>query len=90
MPQITINPDGTITATLSAQEQALAAMILEEKGADVFSEVFGLWFNNAVEKVMNNRFNRLAQQDRVDLLTKMAQAKPVKVGPQNSIPVSRP
>lgn len=89
MPQVTINPDGTITATLSAQEQTLAAMILEEKGAGVFSEVFGLWFNNTVKEMFNNRFNRLSQQDRADLMTKMAQAKPVNVDP-NSIPVSRP
>jgi len=76
MPQVSINQDGTVTVTLDPQEQALAGMVLEEKGADIFTEVFKLWFTNTVKEVMNARFSRLPQQDQVSLLTKMSQAKP--------------
>ena len=88
MPQVTINQDGTVSVTLDPQEQALAGMVLEEKGADAFTEVFSLWFNNTVRDVMNSRFGRLSQADRISLLVKMTDAKPP--ARPDTIPVSKP
>lgn len=85
MPSTTINEDGTITVTLDPQEQAMSTMVREEAGANAFDDVFRLQFTNQVRNVMNSRFSRMPQQDQIDLMGKMALAKPVT----NHIPVSR-
>ncbi|OQW34875.1 MAG: hypothetical protein A4E20_01475 [Nitrospira sp. SG-bin2] len=91
MPQVTINQDGTVSVTLDPQEQILASMVLEERGADIFTEVFQLWFTNTVKEVMNSRFARLSQQDQVQLLAKMSQVGPTPaVISTGTIPVSKP
>lgn len=76
MADVTINPDGSITVTLSQNEQVLAGMVLEENGPGVFTEVFNLWFTNTVRSVMNTRFERLPILDKVAMYSKMVQAKP--------------
>ena len=86
MPTVTINADGSITVALNPQDQGLAVMLREERGPEVLTAVFNLWFTNEVKTVMNERFARLPAQDQVDLLTKMSQAKPKKK--PDSIPVT--
>jgi hypothetical protein len=85
MPSTTINQDGSITVTLDPQEVAMAVMVREESGPDVFDEVFRLQFTNQVRSVMNTRFARLPPQDQADLMGRMVQARPEPT----AIPVAR-
>lgn len=70
MASTTINNDGTITVTLSAQEQGIAQLILSVQGPDALTNVFNLWFTNKSSEVFNAKFAQLSPQDRAAVLAK--------------------
>ena len=87
MASTTINPDGTITVALSAQELALSQMILAADGADVFTNVFNVWFNMRVKDVLLANYQGLSAVQQTAVLSTLAPVAPVaavaavKVGP---------